>query len=103
MFTVVHLMQQKIDLTIIVVKTYLLDDGNSDKKAKGTKTYVIKKLKFNDYKNCLLKTEIVSKSQEIFKTELHNVYTKDIHKIARSSNDDKRLRTFDKTTAYSYG
>ena len=84
-------MQQKIGLTIIVVKTYLLDDGNSDKKAKGTKKYVIKKLKFNDYKNCLLKTEV------------HNVYTKDIHKIARSSNDDKRLRTFDKTTAYSYG
>ena len=55
-------MQQKIGLTIIVVKTYLLDDGNSDKKAKGTKKYVIKKLKFNDYKNCLLKTEIVSKS-----------------------------------------
>ena len=55
-------MQQKIGLTIIVVKTNLLDDGNSDKKAKGTKKYVIKKLKFNDYKNCLLKTEIVSKS-----------------------------------------
>ena len=34
-------------------KTYssLMDDGNSDKKAKGTKIFVIKRrLKFNDYK-----------------------------------------------------
>ena len=34
---------------------YLMDNGNSDKKAKGTKKHVIKRrLKFNDYKNCLL-------------------------------------------------
>ena len=32
--------------------SYLMDDGNSDKKAKGTKKCVIKRvLKFNDYKN----------------------------------------------------
>ena len=34
---------------------YLMDDGISDKKAKGTKKCVIKRiLKINDYKNCLL-------------------------------------------------
>ena len=33
--------------------SYLMDDGNSDKKAKGTKKCVIKQvLKFNEYKNC---------------------------------------------------
>ena len=33
---------------------YLMDDGNSDKKAKGTKKCIIKRrLKFNDYKDCL--------------------------------------------------
>ena len=32
--------------------SYLMDDGNSDKKAKGTKKCVIKRrIKFNDYKN----------------------------------------------------
>ena len=43
------------------VKTYsyLMDDGNNDKKDKGTKKYVIKRiLKFNDYKNCLLNNKI---------------------------------------------
>ena len=35
--------------------SYLMDDGNTDKKAKGTKKCVIKRiLKFNDCKNCLI-------------------------------------------------
>ena len=32
----------------------------------------------------------------------HNIYTEKINKIALSSNNDKRLQTFDKTTAYLY-
>ena len=33
--------------------SYLTDDGKEDKKAKGTKKFVIKRMiKFNDYKNC---------------------------------------------------
>ena len=43
-------------------KTYsfLTDDGKEDKKAKGTKKCVIKKMiKFNDYKKCLLNGEII--------------------------------------------
>ena len=42
-------------------KTYsfLIDDGSEDKKAKGTKKCVIKrKLKFEDYKNCLEATQL---------------------------------------------
>ena len=60
-----------------------MDDGNSDKKAKGTKKCVIKRiLKFNDYKNCLLNNEVILKSQQRFKSEVHNVYTEEINKIA---------------------
>ena len=41
---------------------YLLDDGSENKKAKGTKKYVIKrKLKFEYYKNCLEATPIENK------------------------------------------
>ena len=79
--------------------SYLMDDDSEAKKAKGTKKYAIKKIlkfKFNDYKDCLLKNEIVLKSQQRFKSETHNVYTEEINKIALSSNDDKRLQTFDK-------
>ena len=82
---------------------YLIDDGNSDKKAKGTKKCVIKRiLKFNDYKNYLLKNEIILKSQQRFKSEAHNVFTEEINDVALSSNDDKRLQTFDKITSFSY-
>ena len=45
-------------------KTYsfLMDDGNSDKKAKGTEKLVIKRvLKFNVYKDCLLNNEFILK------------------------------------------
>ena len=49
--------------------SYLIDDGKSDKKAKGTKIYVIKQiLKFNDYKYCLVNNEIILKSQQRFKS-----------------------------------
>ena len=45
--------------------SYLMDDGNSDKKAKGTKKCVIKRrLELNDYKDCLLNNEIILKSQQ---------------------------------------
>ena len=63
--------------------SYLMDDGTSDKKAKGTKKCVIKRvLKFNDYKDCLLNNEIILKSQQRFKSQRHNVYTEEINKIA---------------------
>ena len=77
-------------------KTYsfLTDHCKEDKKAKGTKKCVLKRrLKFNDYKDCLLNNAIVLR---------HDVYTEKINKIALSSNDDKRLQTFDRITSYPY-
>ena len=38
-----------------------------------------------------------------FKSEAQNVNTEEINKIAPSSNDDKRLQTFDRITSYPYG
>ena len=75
------------EFAIIRSKTYsyLMDDDNSDKKTKGTKKYVIKRvLKFNDYKDCLLNNEIIIKSQKRFKSEAHSVHTEEINKIALS-------------------
>ena len=84
--------------------SYLMDDCKNDKKAKGTKKCVIKKiLKFNDYEDCLLNNEIILKSQQRFKREAHSVYAEQVNKIALSSNDDKRLQTYDRITSYPYG
>ena len=84
--------------------SYLTDDDNNVKQAKGTKERAIKRiLKFNDYKNCLFKNEIILKSQQRFKSEAHCVYTEEVNKIALSSNVDKRLQTFDTIATYPYG
>ena len=74
------------------------------KKGKGTKKCVIKRiLMFENYKDSLFNDEILLQSQQRFKSDCHNVYTKEINKIALSSNDDKRLQIFDKITTYPYG
>ena len=51
----------------------------------------------------MFKNEIILKSQQRLKSEGHCAYTEEVVKIALSSNDDKRLQTFDRITAYSYG
>ena len=40
-----------------------------------------RKLKFNNYKDCLLNNEMLVKSQQSFKSEAHNLYTEEINKI----------------------
>ena len=87
-------------------KTYsfFTDDGEEDKKAKGTKKCVIKQMiKFNDYKKCLLNDEVILKSQQRFISKKHDVYTENINKIALSNNDDKRIVSSNKISSYPYG
>ena len=92
--------------------TYLTDDGKEDKKAKGTKKCVIKRMiKFDDYKRCLLNGEkksllngeVILKSQQRFRNKGHDVYTENINKITLGSNDHKRIVSSDKITSYPYG
>ena len=81
-----------------------MEDGSEHKKAKGTKKCVIKReLMFENYKDSLFNNKIILKSQQRFKSDHHKVYTEEVNKIALSSNDDKRLQTFDKVTTYPYG
>ena len=101
---------------------YLKGNNYEDKKAKSTKKCVTKrKLKFQDYKNCLepaqsenkinhlektkidvdspkefLKdNKVILKTQQRFKSERHNVFTEEINKIALRSNDGKRMQSID--------
>ena len=47
--------------------------------------------------------EVILKSQPRFKSDHPKVYTEEVHKITLSSDDDKRLQTFDRVTKYPYG
>ena len=49
-----------------------------------------------NYKDYLLNDKTILKSQQRFKSDCYNLYTDQINKITLSSNDDKRLQTFDK-------
>ena len=83
---------------------YKLDDGTEHKKAKGTKKCIIKReLMFENYKDSLLNDKIILRSQQRFRSHNHRVYTEEVNKIVLSSNDDKRIQTYDKITTYPYG
>ena len=58
---------------------------------------------FENYKDSLFNNKILLKSQQRFKNDHHRVYIEEFNKIALSSNDGKRMQTFDKVTTYSYG
>ena len=58
---------------------------------------------FENYRDSFFNNKTILKSQLGFKSDHHNVYTEEVNKIALSSNDDKRLQTFDRVTTCSYG
>ena len=86
------------------IYSYLTDDNKQDKKAKGTKKCIIKKMiKFDDFKKCLLNDKVILKSQQRFISNKHDVYTENINKIALSNDDDKRIVSLNKISSYPYG
>ena len=96
-------------------KTYsfLIDEYTDDdyekkkivnKKAKGTKKCIVKReLMFENYKDSLFNDKIILRSQQRFRSDHHRMYTEEVNKIAQSSNDDKRIQTFNKVTTFPYG
>ena len=51
----------------------------------------------------MFKNKVFYRSQQRFRSDHHKVYTEEVNKIALSSNDDKRIQTFDRVTTYPYG
>ena len=95
-----------IEFIALRAKAYacLKEDGSEHKKAKGTKKCIIRRnLMFENYRESLFNSTTIIKSQQRFKSYHHNVYIEEVNKIALSSNDDKRLQTFDGITTYPYG
>ena len=61
---------------------------------------MIHRLMFENYKDSLFNDKIILKWQLRFKSNHHDIYREEVNKIALSSNDDKRLQTFDRVTTY---
>ena len=87
---VIGLMKDELGQKIMIefvglrVKTYsyLIDDDSEDKKAKGSKKYVIKiKIKFENYKNCLEATELENKINYLEKNKTDIILNKIIKNL----------------------
>ena len=50
----------------------------------------------------MLNNKTIYRSQKRFQSYNHDVYTEEVNKIALSSNNDKRIPTFDKVETYPY-
>ena len=79
-------------------------DGSEDKKCKGIKKCFVKKtLTFEDYKTCLYSDSTEYRSQLMFRSAKHEVYTIDVNKVALNRDDDKRISRKDEISIFVRG
>ena len=62
-----------------------------------------REITFKNYVDALFNDKVIVRSQQRFRSDYHKVYTEEVNKIELSSNDDKRIQTFDKVTTFPYG
>ena len=79
-------------------------DGSEDKKCKGIKKCIVKKtLTFEDYKACLFNDSKEYRSQLMFRSSRHEVYTIEVNKVALNRDDDKRISRKDGISTFVRG
>ena len=72
--------------------SFKVEGVKTTKKCKGIKKNVVKKtLDFDDYVRCLFYGERQMRSMKIIRSEKHNIYSKEVNKLALSYQDDKRI------------
>ena len=72
--------------------SFKIENCGGVKKCKGRKKNVVKKeIAFDDYVSCFFSGEKQMKSMKIIRSENHDLYSKEVNKIALSSDDNKRL------------
>ena len=68
-----------------------IEESNEVRKCKGIKKNIIKNgIKFEDYVQCLFSAEKQMRNMKIIRSENHDIYSKEINKVALSADDDKR-------------
>ena len=74
------------------IYSFKIEEGREVKKCKGVKKNVVKKtMDFDDYVKCLFSGEKEMRSMKIIRSEKHDIYSKEVNKIALSNEDDKRI------------
>ena len=71
--------------------SFKIEEDREVRKCKGVKKNVVKKkLDFDDYTKCLFLGEKEMRSMRIIRSEKHDIYSKEVNKVALSNEDDKR-------------
>ena len=84
--------------------SYKVLDGSENKKCKGIKNCVVKKiLTFEDYRTCLFSDSTEYRSQLIFRSAKHEVHTIEVNKVALNRDDDKRISKKDGISTFARG
>ena len=77
--------------------SFKVEGEKANKKCKGIKKNVVKKgINFQDYFECLFSGEKQMRSMKIIRSENHEIYSKEVNKVALSNEDDKRILEKDK-------
>ena len=72
--------------------SFKIEDGKNVKKCKGIKKSVVSKgITFEHCFDCLFTGEKQMRSMKIIQSKYHDIYSKEVNKIALSCEDDKRL------------
>ena len=78
-------------------------EDSTTKKCKGIRKNVVKKgIDFQDYVDCLFSGEKQMRSMRIIRSENHEIYSKEVNKIALSNEDDKRILDEDKVKTKAF-
>lgn len=72
-------------------------------RAKGVKQSSVKELTIDDYRNCVLNSDVKSITQYIIQSKSHTVYTIEQRKLGLSAQDDKRFILPDKINTLAWG
>ena len=83
--------------------SFKIEEDREVRKCKGIKKNVIKKkLDFDDYVKCLFSGEKEMRKMKIIRSEKHDIYSKEVNKIALSNEDDKRAVLKDKVDTLAF-
>ena len=93
------------ELVALRPKRYAYKMSNSEgKRFKGIKKCVVKKtLMLDDYKKCLFNSMITYRSQLMFRSRKHEVYTVEVNKVALNRDNEKRIAKKDGITTLARG
>ena len=84
--------------------SYKVLNGAESMKCKEIKKCVVKKtLTFEDYKFCLFNSNTIYRSQLMFRSMKHNIFTIEVNKVALNRDDDKRISERDGISTLARG